>query len=426
MFNLTADTLRRKWPNAKQSVIDGTVKAWPDVAAHFGFNTKLRCAHFWAQISWECGGGTELRENLSYSADRIMQVFGVGHHSAAITRAEAAKLAHNPPALGERAYGLGNPKKARELGNTEAGDGFNFRGFDGLNSTGREAASVIGRGIGQDLVGNPDLCNDPGIALWAGAYEYAVSLKCFAFADADDITRETKRINGGYEGLSGRKALLADWSRIVDANWSDGSEEASSPAEQPTGREALQPFEIKAIQAELAANGFAEVGTPDGKWGNRTTAAISSLQRAAGLPVTGDWDDATRDALAKGIKAPVSDARANATADDLRDAGSKTVAAADKIGVVGKLLKWGGITGGAGEMAQSSGLLDKVNSATQQVNAVKDTFSSVYSTVSDLGALVAGHWWIIAIAAGIGVGYWAEQVIAARLADHQSGANTGR
>lgn len=424
MFNLTTDILRRKWPNARLDVIAGTVKAWPDVAARFGFDTKARCAHFFAQISWESGGGTELRENLSYSASRIVEVFGPGHHSAAIGPDEARKLAHNPQALGERAYGLGNPRKARELGNTQPGDGFNFRGFDALNSTGRQAAIDIGKGIGVDLAGNPDLCNDAGIALQAGAYEYVVSLKCFQFADAGDLTRETKRINGGYEGLSGRKALLAEWTKIVEANWSDGSEPAALVSEDPTptGHEALSRFEIKAIQSELAANGFVEVGSADGAWGNRTTAAVSSLQRAAGLPVTGDWNDATKDALAKGVKAPVSDARANATADDLRASGSTTIAAADGSNQVGTAVAAAGAIGGVGKGIDASGLLDTVNSATQQASGFRDAIN----TVIDLGSWAGQHWWIAALAAGAAVIWFNRKVIAARVLDHQTGANTGR
>ena len=54
----------------------------------------------------------------------MLQIFGVGNHSAAVTAAEAATLANRPEAIADRVYGLGNPRKARELGNTKPGDGF--------------------------------------------------------------------------------------------------------------------------------------------------------------------------------------------------------------------------------------------------------------------------------------------------------------
>ena len=47
-----------------------------------------------------------------------------------------AGLLGNPEALAERVYGLGNPGKAKELGNTIAGDGYRYRGGGVLQTTG--------------------------------------------------------------------------------------------------------------------------------------------------------------------------------------------------------------------------------------------------------------------------------------------------
>ena len=41
-----------------------------------------------------------------------------------MTPPEATALADHPEAIAERVYGLGNPHKAQELGNTQPGDGF--------------------------------------------------------------------------------------------------------------------------------------------------------------------------------------------------------------------------------------------------------------------------------------------------------------
>lgn len=103
----------------------------------YELNTPLRLAHFLAQMLHETGGLSVLRENMNYSAPRLSQIFGVGRHSAAITPAQAAALSGHPEAIAERVYGQGNARKARELGNTEAGDGFRFRGNGLLQTTGR-------------------------------------------------------------------------------------------------------------------------------------------------------------------------------------------------------------------------------------------------------------------------------------------------
>src|SRR5262249_4603343 len=103
------------------------VRAFQNDAAlftRFKINTPLRIAHFLAQTMYECGRGTILFENLRYrTVTRLLQIFGVGNHSAAVTPEEAPGLLNNPEKLGERVYGLGNPRKARELGNTRPGDG---------------------------------------------------------------------------------------------------------------------------------------------------------------------------------------------------------------------------------------------------------------------------------------------------------------
>jgi len=214
-LTLTDVQLRPYWPRATDAIIAGTVAAWPAVQAKYAFNTPLRCAHFWGQITWECNGGLELRESGHYSAAQIIKTFGPGHHSAAVTDSEAADLAAKAKtdggrALFNRVYGLGNPKKAKELGNTGPDDGWLFRGAGALNTTGRESFARVGKAIGQDLVGNPDLANDPGISLWMGAEEYS-ELNCQVLADADDTGKETLKINGGDNGLPQRRALIARW-----------------------------------------------------------------------------------------------------------------------------------------------------------------------------------------------------------------------
>src|ERR1035438_1921170 len=91
--------------------------------------TPLRLSHFLAQILHETGGGKILVENLAYTtAERLLLIFGLGHHSAAIRADEVSDLLNNPQRLAERVYGLGNPSKARELANTRLGDGYKYRG----------------------------------------------------------------------------------------------------------------------------------------------------------------------------------------------------------------------------------------------------------------------------------------------------------
>lgn len=192
-------------PHSKVNYTAGLKLAAPKFH-DYGLTTPLRVCHFLAQVLCETGGGLVLFENMSYSTTaRLLQIFGVGNHSAAITPAEAPGLLHNAPALAERVYGLGNPKKAKALGNTKAGDGYLYRGGGALQTTGRTAYRTMGERIGVDLEANPGLIVD---ATWSfiPALEEWNDGHLNAEADANRIKRITRVINGGLNGLADRRS----------------------------------------------------------------------------------------------------------------------------------------------------------------------------------------------------------------------------
>lgn len=247
---ITADMLRKQWPHAPRETIDGVIAVADEVFMMAGIDTSLRVAHFMAQISHECGAGTIVRENMNYSADRLMQIFGVGKHSAAINSDEAQRLAHNPQAIAERVYGLGNPRKAKELGNTKVGDGYAFRGNGMLQLTGRGSHTRVGEETGFDLAGDPRMLEDPGTSFRVAAAEF-VELKCLSAADADNVGLVTKRVNGGANGLAERKVWLRRWKTVLD-----GIEE---PPKLPRGASPQVPKPLmasKIAQASVGAGGF--------------------------------------------------------------------------------------------------------------------------------------------------------------------------
>jgi putative chitinase len=95
-----------------------------------------------------------------------------------------------------------------DLGNTQKGDGFLFRGRGVFQLTGRANYADYGKLIGLGLVDHPELAEDPEISvLIACAYWKRHGLN--DLADADDVTTITRRINGGLNGIDERKAALA-------------------------------------------------------------------------------------------------------------------------------------------------------------------------------------------------------------------------
>lgn len=172
-----------------------------------GITTPIRLAHFLAQICHESSGLTIEWESGNYRAARILQIFGVGRHSAAVTPDEAERLAGNGPALFERVYGLGNPRK-HDLGNTQPGDGWRYRGGGLMQTTGRANYRRMGQKCGVDFEGNPELVLSAEHALKPALAEWTEG-KLNAAADRDDLIAITKKINGGLNGLSDRRAWLA-------------------------------------------------------------------------------------------------------------------------------------------------------------------------------------------------------------------------
>lgn len=164
--------------------------------------TRSQVIHFFANIHHESGGFTIVRENMSYSTpERIMQIFGVGKHSAKITLDQAKVLVKQPYKLAERVYGILNPSKAKELGNTVAGDGYNYRGGGALQCTGK--ADYLRYG-GVELVNNPDLIGESAYYFTTAIAEFDIRKTWDLAKDLSDasIVAVRKRVNGGLNGIA--------------------------------------------------------------------------------------------------------------------------------------------------------------------------------------------------------------------------------
>lgn len=106
----------------------------------------------------ETGGRmVPVRENLNYSAAQIAKHFGAHRRQGLSPR----QLARNPVLLGNTVYG-GEWGRVN-LGNTQPGDGYNFRGFGIGQWTGRRNTAKAGAAVGLDLIGKPELLDDVAV-----------------------------------------------------------------------------------------------------------------------------------------------------------------------------------------------------------------------------------------------------------------------
>lgn len=303
--------------------VDAIVEHGPELCDEYDIDTRLEWCHFVAQIAHESGGFTILWESGAYSESQIMRIFGVGKHSAKVTQAEAREIAALPvtertEVLFERVYGLPNPRKARELGNTEPGDGWRYRGFGLIQVTGKADHQRY-------LEGD----HSPFGALRAAFREWHRK-GCNKHATRDDIERVTKLINGGHNGLADRKRYLALAKRI----WKH-MPDAPPAVEAPDVL--VTPQLVKDVQARLAELGY-RPGHVDGKAGAATRAAILSFQDVNGLKPDGQIarDLVTRLISEEAKPFPISDDRKSLTVDDLRERGSTEIADGDNIKTTAK------------------------------------------------------------------------------------------
>jgi putative chitinase len=100
---------------------------------------------------------------------------------------------------------------AANLGNTESGDGFRFKGRGPIQITGRANYRRFGDLLDLDLVDEPTRASRPDVAFRIAALFWSKKgLNELADERTDDAFREiTRRINGGFNGLPDRQRFYA-------------------------------------------------------------------------------------------------------------------------------------------------------------------------------------------------------------------------
>lgn len=208
--------LQAFFPNAKATVIDAMVETFPAAKKRYGI-TRNSLALALGQVKVESGGLTRFDENMSYSAQRIMVIYGVGHNSAAVTASEANRLARNPKGLAMRVYGTG--KKAVTLGNRNPEDGWNYRGGGPIQLTGYGMYLEVQEKTSVNFAKSPELARDPHYA-WDVIYGFFAVKKLLSYLNSvvtdSVITKVTERTNGGHTELAARKTNTYQALRLID------------------------------------------------------------------------------------------------------------------------------------------------------------------------------------------------------------------
>jgi putative chitinase len=174
--------------------VDQWYHALHEILPEYNINTPQRVAAFLAQCAHESGGFKFLKENLNYKAKSLRTVFPKYFPDDNI----AAQYANKPEMIANRVY-------ASRMGNGDeaSGDGYRYCGRGLIQLTGKDNYSWFAASL--------DMTPED-VAEYLGTFEGAVQSACWfwesnnlnAEADAGDIKKMTKKINGGYIGLEDR------------------------------------------------------------------------------------------------------------------------------------------------------------------------------------------------------------------------------
>lgn len=194
-MELTKNQLKELLP--KNPYIDHWYDALSQLLPDYEINTPQRIAAFLAQCAHESGEFVALQENLNYKAASLRKLFGKYFPTDDLAEAYA-KMPNKQEAIANRIY-------ANRMGNGDehSGDGWKYHGRGLIQLTGKTNYQAFA----DSLEISPD-----DAAEYMHTFEGAAQSACWfwetnnlnKFADAGDIVKMTKIINGGTIGLEDR------------------------------------------------------------------------------------------------------------------------------------------------------------------------------------------------------------------------------
>lgn len=251
-MSITKKLLKDICPTSKDEIVDPLVVYLNKHMQTYDVNTYLRVCHFLSQAAHESASFRTLEEYASGSA-----------------------------------Y-----EGRKDLGNVNKGDGVRYKGRGIFQLTGRSNYRDMGKKLNVDLEGNPDLAKTPEISVLT-ALEYWKSRKLSEWADKDDITTITKKINGGLNGFEDRKTYLSKAKNLVDREFKFVVEPV-----QPTenlnivvAKVGDKSTYVQTLQEMLIKKGATIKA--DGAFGPATEQAVKDFQSKNNIGVTGSIDTNT-------------------------------------------------------------------------------------------------------------------------------------
>jgi len=282
-FPLTKDMLSAMINNNPKS--DEWFDALAEIMPKYEIDTPNRIAGFIAQCAHESNNFKSLEENLNYSEKALNSVFGRYFGKG---KRDASEYARKPEKIANYVYQDEFRTKRGAMGNTSDGDGWRFRGRGLKQLTGRNNYTAFGKTVDLTAEEAADY-----VATEKGAVESACwfwnNAKLNKIADAGDIVKMTKKINGGTIGLEDRTKR---WEKALAIL---GGEVAPAPkkAKASKGVDMTAVLNVGSTGDTVkAVQEFLGIGA-DGIFGRGTKRAIKQWQASKGLTADGVVGPAT-------------------------------------------------------------------------------------------------------------------------------------
>lgn len=264
-FKFTEEMLKALLPTNKD--VGEWYAAMTELLPQYDIVTEQRVAGFVAQCAHESNSFTVLEENLNYSEKGLHGTFPKYFRDRS-----AEAYARKPEAIANVVYAnrMGN-------GSEKSGDGWKFRGRGVIQLTGHDNYTNFGNDIGMDVDKVIKYLSTKKGALHSACWFWN-SRNLNATADANDIVKMTKLINGGTIGLEDRKKHYEHALEVL------GVKSVKAAAPKAAAPKAAAPTSAEPTMAEIQA----KLGlTADGVKGPKTTEAIKAFQAANGLTSDG-------------------------------------------------------------------------------------------------------------------------------------------
>jgi putative chitinase len=183
-------------------------KSFTAISEYLSITDPIKAVHFFAQCSHETNDFKAFEENLNYSQSGLLKIFGKYFNAT-----QAKEFERNPERIANKVYSnrIGN-------GDEQSGDGWKYRGRGALQLTGKANYQAFA-----DYVNDPSIMECPE-KLLSPEYLFKSAIfffdknnlwkLCIDFSE-DTIKVLTRRINGGFNGLSHRIELTNKYKAYI-------------------------------------------------------------------------------------------------------------------------------------------------------------------------------------------------------------------